>query len=378
MRKKKIKIANVVIASVFFHLLSSHFISAQTVADIVDQASSSVVMIVTYDATGSASGQGSGVFITDGGIILTNFHVLGNAYSAEVYTDSLLFEDVTVLYEDELIDLALIWVNFESSNPMRFPDVIKFRPGDRVIAIGNPLGLERTISDGLISGIRETADGVELIQTSVPISPGSSGGILLNEKGEFLGITASTFEEGQNINFAISVNSITTFLNDYVVQNPDGEKNRDLEHAGESVWYRVALKWIGGIFVFLIALLFGGGYFVILILTLGGYLLYWIFIGLRWLVTLPFRSRESEEMSEYYSNNPEISDMSNLDFTKHHNSGLNNVVGIDEVIDEFSDDEHALIFHCWKCGNKIALLNYNKGESIECNSCLTVLIIPGE
>jgi len=172
-------------------------LSAQTTTEIAEDVGKSVVMIIVYDATGSAAAQGSGVFVTNDGRILTNAHVLEDAYSAEVISTIGTFDRVQVLYRDEKRDLALIRVPTGQSVPARFASDTDFKPGQRVIAIGNPLGLEKTVSDGLISGIRRTNDGVELIQTTVPISPGSSGGVLLNEYGLVIGITTSTFQGGR-------------------------------------------------------------------------------------------------------------------------------------------------------------------------------------
>jgi S1-C subfamily serine protease len=78
--------------------------------------------------------------------------------------------------------------------------------GERVVAIGNPRGLEQTVTDGLISAIRDTGKGYKLFQMSVPISTGSSGGPLFNMAGEAIGITAAYLEGGQNLNFAIPIN----------------------------------------------------------------------------------------------------------------------------------------------------------------------------
>ncbi len=164
----------------------------QSISEIVERVDSSVVMVITYDVTGSSVGEGSGVFVTNDGKILTNAHVIKDAYSAEVKSSIGTFNKVVILYKDESKDLALIQVITSNSVPPEFAFDSELKAGQRVIAIGNPLGLEKTVSDGLISGIRRLENGVELIQTSVPISPGSSGGVLLNEDGLLIGITTST------------------------------------------------------------------------------------------------------------------------------------------------------------------------------------------
>ncbi|MDO8355756.1 MAG: trypsin-like peptidase domain-containing protein [Nitrospirota bacterium] len=263
---------------------------AQSIAEIAETVGNSVAMIITYDVTGSPTAQGSGVFITETGIILTNAHVVENAYSAEVISSLGTFDKVRILTRDSKRDLALIAIPTDKSSPPSFAKDTNFKPGERVIAIGNPLGLERTISDGLISGIRHKGDGVELIQTTVPISHGSSGGVLLNTSGELIGITSSSFEGGQNINFAISLNTIYAFIEGYQNDDPQGVKHQELRLAKESVWYRIVLKWIGYIVFGVFALVFSDRFgWALPLIFVTFYLLYLAFKGIHWLITYPFR-----------------------------------------------------------------------------------------
>lgn len=272
---------------------------AQSIADIAERVGKSVTMIVTYDATGSVIGQGSGVFINKNGLVLTNAHVLEDAYSAEVISDLGTFDRITIVFRDPTRDLALIQLKTNQASPISFASDPNFRPGDRVVAIGNPLGLEKTVSDGLISGIRLTNDGVELIQTTVPISPGSSGGVLLNTSGELIGITSSTLEAGQNINFAISLRTILDFLSDYENQLATATPEQ-LKPARESVWYRVLLKWVGAIILFLIAIIFSGTfYYTIPLLILVCYIVYWCLRGLWLLLTYPLRKAKEYRAARY-------------------------------------------------------------------------------
>jgi S1-C subfamily serine protease len=272
---------------------------AQSIADIAERVGKSVTMIVTYDATGSVIGQGSGVFINKNGLVLTNAHVLEDAYSAEVICDLGTFDRITIVFRDPTRDLALIQLKTNQASPISFASDPNFRPGDRVVAIGNPLGLEKTVSDGLISGIRLTNDGVELIQTTVPISPGSSGGVLLNTSGELIGITSSTLEAGQNINFAISLRTILDFLSDYENQLATATPEQ-LKPARESVWYRVLLKWVGAIILFLIAIIFSGTfYYIIPLLILVCYIVYWCLRGLWLLLTYPLRKAKEYKAARY-------------------------------------------------------------------------------
>lgn len=355
--------------------LSSIQLFPQSISDIVERVDKSVVMIIIYDATGSAVGQGSGVFVTVDGKILTNAHVLEDAYSAEVKSTIGNFERVQILYIDKNRDLAFIQVQTSNSIPPGLATDTDFKSGQRVIAIGNPLGLEKTVSDGLISGIRRTEDGIELIQTTVPISPGSSGGVLLDEYGFLIGITTSTFYGGQNINFAISLNTILKFAEDYKKADTQGIKVEQLKPAKESVWYSVVLHWIGNIFAFLLSLIFGTAfYYVIPLVMVAGYIIYGIAIGLWWLISYPFRkAREKKERTarlNYIS-------QTNYDDSSNYSSSPNDYDNIfEEGYNNKELEEGLLEFYCPKCGHKNQVQNSIRGEMTSCISCKKSITVP--
>jgi len=101
-------------------------------------------------------------------------------------------------------DLALLKVSISGKHPL---PLSSSRPivGERVIAIGNPLGLESSVSEGIVSGIRRVSDDFELYQITTPLSPGNSGGPVLSSQGDVVGIATSTLEGGQNLNFAVPI-----------------------------------------------------------------------------------------------------------------------------------------------------------------------------
>lgn len=352
---------------------------AQTTTEIAEDVGKSVVMIIVYDATGSAVAQGSGVFITNDGQILTNAHVLEDAYSVEVSSNIGTFDQVQILYKDKKRDLALIHVFTDQSVPPGLASDTDFKAGQRVIAIGNPFGLEKTVSDGLISGIRRTSDGVELIQITVPISPGSSGGVLLNEYGLVIGITTSTFHGGQNINFAIGLNTIIQFVEDYRKADPQRKSFELLKPAKESVWYRVVLHWIGNILAFLITLIFGSAfYYVIPLLLIAIYIVYGIIIGIWWIISYPFRRaklrKEAETYQAYLASKPAQygSSQSSL-FNDEQSTKV-------EQTDSNKDASPNLpvVFHCWSCGSRLNLDKSMRGKTVECQFCHTQLTVPDE
>ncbi|MEZ4400735.1 MAG: S1C family serine protease [Kofleriaceae bacterium] len=149
---------------------------------------------------------GTGFVIDGAGVIATNLHVVVG--SADIRVRTL---DGAVLTVDRIValdldhDLALLGVTVARPLPaLTLGDSSVVAAGDPVLAIGNPLGvLDYTVSDGLISSVREVAPDVTLLQISAPISQGSSGGPLFNGFGEVIGVSTAVFTEGQNLNFGV-------------------------------------------------------------------------------------------------------------------------------------------------------------------------------
>jgi len=108
------------------------------------------------------------------------------------------------------IDIALVKINAEGLSPAIVGSSINSAIGEEIVAIGDPMGLKSTISEGIISGIRNIGKSMSLIQISAPISPGSSGGPVINKYGEVIGIAtlASSSKKYQNLNFAIPIDYI--------------------------------------------------------------------------------------------------------------------------------------------------------------------------
>ncbi|CAM4012284.1 trypsin-like peptidase domain-containing protein [Paenibacillus alkaliterrae] len=180
-----------------------------TSTEIVEKFDKSVVLVMTNRA------QGSGVVIGDH-LILTNYHVISDAVSATaltLYGEELAIEGV--VHYDEQADLAII----KTKEPLDVAAVeinygLNDRKGDKVVAIGSPLGLQNTISDGLISNITYEG-GVRYVQTSAPIDHGSSGGALFNEYGELIGITTLGYSDTiADLNFAVSVMHAAILVDD--------------------------------------------------------------------------------------------------------------------------------------------------------------------
>lgn len=395
---RKGSVTFLIIFSVIFSfcLLSPDIPYSASVIHIAEKASRSVVMIVVYDITGEQRGQGSGFFIDDKGRVITNAHVMDDAYSAEVISESNYYGDVTLLKLDELLDLALVQVEAIEESPLQFNFKRKIRPGERVVAIGNPLGLEKSISDGLISAIRHYGE-IEYIQTTAPISPGSSGGPLLNLAGEVVGVTTAAFTEGQNLNFAISANSIQPFL-------IGPQKAQRLHPPRSKVWFRWLLKWVGRGFLALITLAFGGGYWLIGIIIFVIVAVYWlfryVFIFLLWpirhfkkkrVVRLEDKVKRLHELINYHRHkyyidkSPEISDSEydhlkvELETIEKAHPELITWDSPTQLSGSYSSSSGTeSVFYCWKCGTQLSATSTMKGYAVECPECGTELKIPDE
>lgn len=181
---------------------------AKTPERIFEEASRSMVVIQAYGADGNLRNQGSGVVIGKNGVV-TNCHVVEDAGRIVVqHTGQDLEAKVDVA--DTERDLCHLSVP-QLAAPAADVWSSRLKVGQRVYAIGAPEGLELTISEGLVSSIREF-EGSQYIQTSAPISAGSSGGGLFDAEGRLVGITAFFVPEGQNINFALPVSWISELL----------------------------------------------------------------------------------------------------------------------------------------------------------------------
>lgn len=173
-------------------------------------ASPAVFLIEVRDASGAPFAFGSAFMIPDGRLV-TNAHVVEGG-SAFLKTGAVALP-LTLEKTDALRDLAVL----RSTTPLdvRPLDLAPGVPeiGAQIFVIGNPRGLERSLSEGLISGRREH-DGVELVQITAPISSGSSGGPVLDGEGRVVAVTVSTLRDAQNLNFAVPVGDLLSFLSD--------------------------------------------------------------------------------------------------------------------------------------------------------------------
>lgn len=168
-----------------------------------------VEVLGTVDASGETS-YGTGFVLGRSGLVVTNAHVVRGVSQVMVRTiDGALLASVEVLEADADVDIAVLRVTGLTAPPLE-PAPAEPSVGTRVLAVGHPRGYEFTVSDGIVSALRtlDARPGLELIQTTAPISPGSSGGPLVDLAGRVVGVCSMTLMEGQNINFAVPVRTV--------------------------------------------------------------------------------------------------------------------------------------------------------------------------
>jgi S1-C subfamily serine protease len=173
---------------------------------LVKDVKGAIAVIHTYDRKDQPVGQGTGFFINAQGHVVSNFHVFRGAHRAEVKLPSGTYPIYKVLGEDVDSDLILFSVKIKPGK-YRFLSFVDKSPavGERIVVIGNPLGLEATVSDGIVSAHRKVEPFGSVIQITSPISPGSSGSPVLNMFGEVIGVATFQYRQGQNLNFAIPI-----------------------------------------------------------------------------------------------------------------------------------------------------------------------------
>ena len=192
------------LASLLIALAVASAAAELAIVDIVRQVKPAVVTVITYDSSGVKQSQGSGFFV-DAGHVITDWHVVKGADRTEVKTSDGKVHAVKNISggggSGDLARLELTTPN-SSVKPLTVISSVP-EPGERVIVVGSPYGLEASVSDGIVSEVRDLPSLGRVIQISAPISRGSSGSPVVNLKGEVVGVAQAIHGDGQNINFAI-------------------------------------------------------------------------------------------------------------------------------------------------------------------------------
>jgi len=188
-----------------------------TIEKCVETASEAVVKV------SSPAGMGSGFFLNEQGYLITNYHVIEKETKIEVTVfhkvetgfEKKKFKKVKIEAINPFVDLALLRIeDLEDVKVKYVPlgDIDRLKVGEKVFAIGNPLGLERTVTDGVISTMNRAFEGLIYLQTNADINPGNSGGPLFNLAGEVVGVTNMGYIFFGGLGFAIPVNYVKHFI----------------------------------------------------------------------------------------------------------------------------------------------------------------------
>lgn len=206
--KRKIERKTIIIGIVSICVICLLYIlSKPSIENIKD----SVVMIETYDEKNNLIGTGSGFCAYKSNYIITNYHVIEGGHHFKVKTSkNQKYEVDDIVIFNNQNDIAILDVD-ANLKPLALGSIKTIKTGQKVTTIGSPLGEFNTVSTGIISN----ADNSKGIQITAPISPGSSGGVLLNRNNKVIGITYATLKNGNNLNYAISIDYLKKLYNDY-------------------------------------------------------------------------------------------------------------------------------------------------------------------
>ena len=187
-------------------------VNAQNPQQIAKKALVSTVLLVMEDANGQPLSLGSGFFIRNGQVA-TNLHVVKGASRgyAKLVGQKTKYDIEGITAVDAKRDLVILKISVPGAQIISLGDSDMVQVGAPIYAVGNPRGLEGTFSQGIISSIRKVGTD-KILQLTAPISPGSSGGPVLNDKGQVIGVSVATFRGGQNLNFAIPSNYLKKLM----------------------------------------------------------------------------------------------------------------------------------------------------------------------
>jgi serine protease Do len=189
----------------------------RNVRDLVNKLGEAVVQVRT------PGGLGSGFFINEDGFLMTNFHVIEGEtqISVEVYhqrngqLERRTYKQVRIVAMNKFADLALLKIEDQDAPKFKYVQIGSadaLAVGERVFAIGSPLGLERTVTEGILSTKTRQLGGDLYLQTTAQINPGNSGGPLFNLNGEVVGVTNMKITSGEGLGFAIPAEMVRQFL----------------------------------------------------------------------------------------------------------------------------------------------------------------------
>jgi len=227
----------------------------ETLPELIRRVKPAVVSVLTYNAKGETLITGSGFFVRPGQVV-TNLHVMEGAHRAEIRTSDgkgKTYPVAGLIDIDEDGDLAMLSIDMpqERARVLEVPRNIVPEAGEKIFVVGNPLRLEGSVSDGIVSAIREVPNLGKIIQFTAPISHGNSGSPLLNMRGQVIGIVTIKVTNGQNINLALAAARFAELQPREKLLTLDelaAINRREQQPEGQSEWYyRNGLNslWLG-------------------------------------------------------------------------------------------------------------------------------------
>ena len=186
---------------------------------IVEKVMPTVVSVLTGSGAGVLDKLGSGIIVSNNGVILTAYHVVKDATQVQIrFKNGEIYDKVDLIAYDERRDVAAIKIA-ATNLPIASIQTDESKIGGKVFVISNPKSLGWTVADGMLSAIRMADEvpnagrGFRVLQFSAPVSAGSSGGLLTDEKGQAIGLIVSSLSSGQNLNFAVPLSSVSGLIN---------------------------------------------------------------------------------------------------------------------------------------------------------------------
>lgn len=184
--------------------------SGLTATEVYEIVSASTVRVESYDKAGKLSTIGTGFFYAPQGKLITNYHVIASAYTIKLlFYDGTRCEVASILGYNRAEDVAILQADYDNQAYLEI-STENVKTGDTVYALGNPLGVNNIFTAGMVSNQSISISGKECIAFTAPISPGNSGGPLLNSEGKVVGINSMYIPEAQNLNFAILIDKATS------------------------------------------------------------------------------------------------------------------------------------------------------------------------
>jgi serine protease Do len=223
--------------------------TALTTTQIAKKVSPSVVVI--NGKTDSGDVLGSGFIVSKDGKIVTNLHVIRDMKNVSVQTATGdIFDSISVLATDERRDLAIVRIAGFNLSVLDLGNSDALVVGEAVVIVGSPRGLEGTVTAGILSSVRSSGDGFKLLQTDAAVNPGNSGGPLVNDRGEAVGVVSLILRSSQGLNFAVPINYVRGLLNNIHEPTTLEQTRRSLasttlavkQHSGPSL--KETLDWL--------------------------------------------------------------------------------------------------------------------------------------